>query len=137
MSKDSGEILREPMLQCLKRITEELAERLQEVNRFVEEKTSKKLNLEVISIVQKTETDYRIRVRGISHTGRMVEEEFQILWWSHTCPAHFHLHQWGRVAFGPGYNFIYCGVIDAWSKILAREIGIYTHHLQIPGVLSR
>ncbi|MDD5464096.1 MAG: hypothetical protein PHP62_03025 [Candidatus Moranbacteria bacterium] len=137
MSKEDGEILRVPMLQCLKRITEELGDKLKDVNRLVEEKSDKKLNLAVVSVIQKAEDDFRIKVRGISHTGKMVEEEFQVLWRSYTCPAHFHLLQWGRVAFGPGYNFIYCGVISARSEILAREIGIYTHHLQIPGILSR
>ena len=137
MNKTDGEILRIPMLQCLKRITEELAEKLQDVNRCVEEKTDTKLNLEVISITQRKEDDFRIKVKGVAFTGRVTEEEFQVLWWSHTCPAHFHLQQWGRVAFGRGYNFVYCGVIEARSEILAREIGIYTHHLQIPGILSR
>ncbi len=137
MSKANGEILRVPMLQCLKRIMGEIEEKFQAINKLVEEKTLKKLNLELVSITQKAEDDFRIKVRGISHAGRMVDEEFQVLWWSNICPAYFHLLQWGSVAFGPGYNFIYCGVIDAWSEALAMEIAIRTHHLQIPGILSR
>jgi hypothetical protein len=137
MSKKDGEVLRVPMLQCLKRITKELADKFQDVNKFVEEKTGKKLNLELISVVQKAEDDFRIKVRGTVFTKRITEEEFQVVWWIHTCPAHFYLLQWDQVAFGRGHNFLYSGVIEAKSEVLAKEIAIYTHHEQIPRVLSR
>lgn len=137
MGKEDNEILRVPMLKCLARIIEELTEGLQRVNQSVEEKTEEKLNLEAVSITKKAEDDFRIKIRGTAFTRRTVEEEFQVLWMGNTCPTHFHLLQWDRVAFGPGCAFIYRGVIEASSEVLAREIAIYTHHLQIPGVLSR
>lgn len=137
MGKEAGEILGVPMLQCLKRITEELADKLRDLSGFVKERTGKNLNLELVSIVQNAENDFRIKVRGITHSGRMTEEEFQVLWLNHVCPAYFHLYQRDRVPFDIGYAFVYCGVIEANSEILAKEIAIYTHHLQIPGILSR
>lgn len=135
--ENNGETLREPMLECLKRVTEELAEKLEELNKLVKEKTGKDLKLEILSVVQHAADDYRIKVRGIAFTSKTTEEEFQVKWMSDTCPSSIHLLQWRMVAFGRGRNFIYCGVVDATSEALAKEIAIYTHHMQIPGVLSR
>ncbi|NTV22503.1 MAG: hypothetical protein HGB03_02975 [Candidatus Yonathbacteria bacterium] len=133
MNKSSDKELRSPMLQCLKRIIGGLSEKLQTVKNQVEKNTGKKLNLEVISIFQKADDDFRIKVRGISFSGHAVEKEFQVVWWGHTCPTSFHLLRWDHFKF----DFIYCGVIAANPEILAKEIAIYTYGKQIPEVLSR
>jgi hypothetical protein len=137
MKTKASECLKEPMLQVLTRVINEISDQFKILNQLVEEKAGRKLNLQIVNILQVTENYWRIKVKGNSFTGRETKEEFKLVWWEHTCPANFHLLQWGRVAFGPGYNFIYGGVVEPNAEYIAKELAIYTHHEQIPGVLSR
>lgn len=137
MSKESLEILRVPMLVCLKRVIGELADKLQGINELVEKRTGQKLDLKIVSVDQIKKEDFRIKVSGITTSKRETEEEFQVLWWSNTCPTYFHLLQRDRIAYSCGHEFIYRGLVDARSEILGREVAIWTHRMQIPGVLSR
>lgn len=138
MTTQVAQELKAPMLQCLKRITMELAERLCEINSSVEEKSGIGLGMGIVYVEEKSEDDFRIKVKGNTHSGRVTEELFQVSWKDHTCPTYFHLQRWERGSLGQqGYDFHYCGMVKPSSNDLAKEIAIYTHHMQISGVLSR
>lgn len=137
MKTGAEECLREPMLQILARIIAELKDQLQVLNELVKKEAGIVLNMEITHVCRVADDDWRIKVKGNSFTGRENEEEFKLVWWSHTCPANFHLLQWGKGAFSFEYNFLYSGVVEPNARYIAREIAIYTHHQQIPKVLSR
>ncbi|MFA7208755.1 MAG: hypothetical protein WC120_00570 [Parcubacteria group bacterium] len=132
-----SEYIRGTMLDILARIMGDMNYQLQNLNRVVEKKDGRKLNLRLLDVHQAAEDDWRIRIKGDSSAGRESEEEFQIVWWPDTCPENFHLLQLEWTAFGSGRDFVYRGVMAQSAESIARELAIYTHGEQIPGILSR
>lgn len=137
VSKISHEIRRDAWRNILERMLEELPAALEVINKKVEASTGKKLGLQVISIIGNPEDDYRIKVSGMTSSNGYVTEEFQVMWKEDTCPNYFHLFQWNQLPFMGGNDFIFNCLVEPSSQSLAKEVAIFTHHMQIPGVLSR
>ncbi len=134
---ETNKHLKGPMLQCLSRIIEELDTQLHFWNKTVEEKTGKNLGLRITDKQKISKNEWILKVEGITHADNPTEELFKIVWWNHTCPTSFHLFQWGEISLSYTRDFIYSGVIQPHSNFIAKEIAIFTHHLQIPNILSR
>lgn len=128
--------LRAPMLQCLARVMGEIDGELRTWNKFVEFATGKKLEMELVHTHRLSDEEWLLKVRGNSHTGKPNETEFKIVWWNHTCAANFHLFQWKRIWMG-GMDYVYSGVIKTNPTLIAQELAIFTHGMQIPKILSR
>jgi len=135
--KETIRLLKNPMLQCLARVIREIEEQFGYWNQKVMKEANVELGLEFVSAKRVSEDKWIVQVMGNTWTKRRAENIFTVTWMSSTCPAHFHLFERGRHAFGMGVGDLYCGVVEPNSRSLAKEFAIYSHKLQIPGVLSR
>lgn len=130
---NDGEILREGMCGTLESIMEALENEVKELSEKVEQKSGIKINLKVERIGKISDEKWLVMISGLGWTEETNQIEFIIKWLKDTSPSHFHLFKKSPC----NHEEHYLCMLRATGADIAKEMGIFTHHKQIPGVLSR